>query len=57
MEAPDISEKGGLKDGQPQRSDRRLFMHLLAFGECADAGAVASHLAGAAEAVVVYGKI
>ena len=54
MEAPDISEKGGLKDGQPQRSDRRLFMQLLAFGECADAGAVASHLAGAAEAVVVY---
>jgi chlorite dismutase len=54
MEPPDISEKGGLKDGQPQRSDRRLFMQLLAFGECADARAVASHLAGAAEAVVVY---
>ena len=31
---PDISEKGGLKDGQPQTSDRRLFMLLLAFGNC-----------------------
>ena len=41
IEPPDISEKGGLKDGQPQRSDERLFMQLLAFGECADARAVA----------------
>jgi chlorite dismutase len=54
MEPPDISEKGGLKDGQPQRSDRRLFMQLLAFGDCADAAPVAAHLAGAADAVVVY---
>jgi chlorite dismutase len=54
IEPPDLSEKGGLKDGQPQRSDRRLFVQLLAFGECADARAAAAHLAGAAEAVVVY---
>jgi chlorite dismutase len=54
IEPPDLSEKGGLKDGQPQRSDTRLFMQLLAFGECADARAVAAHMAGAAEAVVVY---
>jgi chlorite dismutase len=54
IEPPDLSEKGGLKDGQPQRSDTRLFMQLLAFGECADGRAVAAHLAGAAEAVVVY---
>ena len=54
MEPPDISEKGGLKDGQPQRSDRRLFMQLLAFGDCSDAASVTAHLAGAAEAVVVY---
>jgi hypothetical protein len=31
-EPPDISEKGGMKAGQPQRSDDRLFMQLLAFG-------------------------
>lgn len=54
IEPPDLSEKGGLKDGQPQRSDQRLFMQLLAFGECADARAAAAHMAGAAEAVVVY---
>jgi chlorite dismutase len=33
-EPPDISEKGGMKDGQPQRSDARLFMQFLAFGGC-----------------------
>jgi Chlorite dismutase len=54
IEPPDISEKGGLKDGQPQRSDERLFMQLLAFGECADPRAAAAHMAGAADAVVVY---
>jgi hypothetical protein len=48
IEPPDISEKGGLKDGQPQRSDSRLFMQLLAFGDCRDAEAVASYLDGAA---------
>ena len=31
---PDISEKGGTKDGQAQRSDARLFMQFLAFGGC-----------------------
>jgi chlorite dismutase len=33
-EPPDISEKGGIKNGEPQRSDRRLFMQFLAFGGC-----------------------
>ena len=32
LEPPDISEKGGLKGGAPQRSDERLFMQLLVFG-------------------------
>jgi hypothetical protein len=54
IEPPDISEKGGLKDGQPQRSDERLFMQLLAFGDCGDSRTVATHLEGAADAVVVY---
>ncbi|HVZ23136.1 MAG TPA: chlorite dismutase family protein [Vicinamibacterales bacterium] len=44
LEAPDLSEKGGLKDGEPQRSDERLFMQLLAFGGCTDAMAVGAHL-------------
>ncbi len=34
--APDLSEKGGARGGQPQRSDERLFMQLLAFGGCRD---------------------
>src|ERR1700681_4199869 len=34
-EPPDLSEKGGMKDGQAQRLDRRLFMQFLAFGGCA----------------------
>ena len=54
IDAPDISEKGGLKEGQPQRSDRRLFMQFLAFGGCSDPGAVVTHLADAADATVVY---
>lgn len=51
---PDLSEKGGLKDGQPQRSDERLFMQLLAFGGCADAAAVAGHLRQSGVDGVVY---
>ena len=35
-EPPDLSEKGGIKNGQPQRSNDRLFMQFLAFGGCAD---------------------
>ena len=31
-EPPDLAEKGGMKDGQPQRLDRRLFMQFMAFG-------------------------
>jgi hypothetical protein len=44
IEPPDLSEKGGLKDGVAQRSDERLFMQLLVFGGCRDSAAVASHL-------------
>jgi hypothetical protein len=54
MEPPDLSEKGGLKDGEQQKSDRRLFMQLLVFGDCADAAPLAAHLDGAAAAVAVY---
>ena len=54
VEPPDLSEKGGLKDGEPQRSDTRLFMQLLAFGGCRDAGAVARQLEGTGVEGVVY---
>jgi len=54
IEPPDLSEKGGLKDGEPQRSDERLFMQLLAFGGCTDSAAVARHLAQAGVEGAVY---
>lgn len=54
IEAPDLSEKGGLKDGAPQRSDDRLFVQLLAFGGCDDARAVALQLQDAGVEGAVY---
>ena len=46
-EPPDLAERGGMKQGQPQRSDERLFMQLLAFGGCRDSRAVSDALAAA----------
>lgn len=57
IEPPDLSEKGGLKDGAPQRSDDRLFMQLLAFGGCDDAREVAKQLEAAGVDGVVYEDI
>jgi len=54
IEPPDLSEKGGLKDGEPQRSDERLFMQLLAFGGCRDAAAIARHIEHAGVEGAVY---
>jgi chlorite dismutase len=45
LEAPDISEKGGLKGGEPQRSDERLFMQLLAFTGCAQSADLIAQVA------------
>jgi chlorite dismutase len=53
-EPPDISEKGGIKQGQPQRSNERLFMQLFAFGGCGDAEPLADVLARAKIAGVLY---
>src|SRR5215204_2997273 len=54
IEAPDLSEKGGLKNGSQQRSDNRLFVQLLAFGGCTDSAAAASSVAAAGITTVVY---
>ena len=53
-EPPDISEKGGMKDGQPQRSNDRLFMQLLAFGGCPDVQPLIGALKAAGIAGVLY---
>lgn len=42
--ALDLREKGGPKDGQPQLSDRRLFMQLTAFTGCRDSHQLARGL-------------
>jgi hypothetical protein len=54
LEPPDISEKGGLRNGQPQRSDERLFVQLMAFGDCASPAAIAEQLASAGIDAVLY---
>lgn len=54
IEPPDLSERGGLKDGQPQRSDERLFMQLLAFAGCRDGASIARTLQQAGVDGVVY---
>lgn len=53
-EPPDLSEKGGNKDGQPQRSNDRLFMQFLAFGGCADAKALVAPLEASGITGVLY---
>jgi hypothetical protein len=53
-EPPDLSEKGGMKDGQPQRSNDRLFMQFMAFGGCPDATALSDALARAKISGVLY---
>ena len=53
-EPPDLSEKGGNKEGQPQHSNERLFMQFLAFGGCASTGPLANALDRAKIAGVLY---
>jgi chlorite dismutase len=53
-EPPDLSEKGGVKNGQPQRSDDRLFMQFLAFGHCPDSRPLAAALEASGLTSVLY---
>src|SRR3954470_12324743 len=53
-EPPDISEKGGAKNGQPQRLNERLFMQLLAFGGCTDPRPLADAVAASGLTAVLY---
>jgi chlorite dismutase len=43
-----------MKDGEPQRSDERLFMQFMALGGCADAAPLADALARAKISGVLY---
>lgn len=53
-EAPDLREKGGPKDGQPQFLDRRLFMQLTVFTHCLGARDLAGTLEKAGVPCVLY---
>ena len=57
LEPPDIREKGAVVDGQRQTSDRRLFMQLLAFGECGPSSPLCRSLADAGVEGVLYEEI
>ena len=57
MVPPDLSEKGGMKDGAAQRSDRRLYMQLLCFGGCRDVNALARRVAEVSMESVVYEEL
>ncbi len=50
----DIAERGGVRNGRPQVSDRRLFMQFLAFGGCPDAKPLVESLASAGFPSVLY---
>jgi chlorite dismutase len=54
LELPDLAEKGGLKGGEPQRSTERLFMQLLAFGECTNPAEVVRQVDASGVDGVVY---
>ncbi len=54
LEPPDLSEKGGLKGGEPQQSNDRLFMQLLAFDGCGQASDVVAQVTASGIEAVVY---
>ena len=57
LEVPDISEKGGIKDGRRQVMDRRLFMQLQVFGDCPDPRPLVDALAMARIDGVLYADV
>lgn len=54
LEAPDLSERGGLKGGEPQRSDTRLYMQLLVYTKARPAREVQQSISSATLETVVY---
>jgi hypothetical protein len=54
MEAPDMHEVGGPKEGAPQKLDRRLFINVQAFGNCTDTQPLIDALKSSALGGVLY---
>ena len=57
MEELDLREKGGPRQGQPQVSDRRLFMQLLAFGDAHDSRVLIAALQESGIEGVLYADV
>jgi len=57
MDELDLREKGGPRQGQPQVSDRRLFMQLLAFGGVLDADGMIAKLQESGIEGVLYADV
>ena len=53
----DITEKGGIRNGERQVSDRRLFMQLLAFGHCRESSVLAGALEASGIPSVLYEEV
>lgn len=54
IETPDLRERGGVKDGQPQFLDRRLHMQFLVFGGCTQVDTIIDLLRQSSVTGVVY---
>ncbi|MBI1747207.1 MAG: chlorite dismutase family protein [Acidobacteria bacterium] len=50
----DLREKGGVREGERQVSDTRMFMQLLAFGECMDCAPLIRALRDSRYETVLY---
>ncbi|MBM3773319.1 MAG: chlorite dismutase family protein [Acidimicrobiia bacterium] len=53
-EPPDLREKGGTRNGEPQRADARLFMQLQVFGGCVDGTPLVAALQASGLQAVLY---
>jgi len=54
---PDLQERGRLKDGTPIFSDRRLWIQLLAFGDCSDTRPLEEALSKWGQPCVLYADL
>jgi chlorite dismutase len=57
MDELDLREKGGPRQGQPQVSENRLFMQLLAFGDVHDPHSLTAELEASGMEGVLYAEI
>lgn len=55
--ALELRERGGMKDGQPQFSDKRLYMQLTAFSGCRDSQPLINGLIGCGVDCVLYEEV